>query len=162
MVDAQEKEKEIEERLLKWRRCAKVVKGGRRFSFNVLAAVGNKKGLVGIGYGKANEMPDAIRKAFAEGRKHLVQVALCGTTIPHEIRKKYGSSVVFMKPASPGTGIKAGAVVRTIAELAGITDLLSKVYGSTNALNVAKAAFECLKSLRSKKQVEELRGRKVI
>ena len=139
-------------------RSAAVVKGGRRFSFSSLAVVGNGDGLVGIGYGKAKEVPSAVEKSVKDGRKRLMRVVREGTTIPHMVEARYCSSRVRLIPASPGTGVIAGKAVRKVVELAGITDILTKVYGSTNALNVVKATMAALANLRDKRVIEQLRG----
>lgn len=134
----------LEEQLVKLVRTTKVVKGGRRFRFGALMVVGNKKGIVGLGYGKANEIPEAIRKAVEDAKKNLVEIRLKKGTIPHEIKEKFCSSVVWMKPATAGTGIIAGANVRAVLEFAGIQNILAKSYGSRNTINASKAAMRCL------------------
>ncbi len=139
-------------------RSATVVKGGRRFSFAALTVVGDQKGRVGIGYGKANEVPGAIEKGFKKARRSMKKVTLANNTLPHEVTGRYLASRVFMKPAAPGTGIIAGAAVRAIAEAAGIKDVLTKSYGSTSAKNLVKAAMQGLSSLRDRETVEQLRG----
>ncbi|MHC5063168.1 MAG: 30S ribosomal protein S5 [Planctomycetota bacterium] len=139
-------------------RSAAVVKGGRRFSFSSLAVVGNGDGLVGIGYGKAKEVPSAVEKSVKDGRKRLMRVKRKDSTIPHMVEGVYCSSRVRLIPASPGTGVIAGKSVRKVVELAGISDILTKVYGSTNALNVVKATMAALAQLRDKKDIEKLRG----
>lgn len=139
-------------------RCATVVKGGRRFSFSAIVVVGDRNGRVGCGHGKAREVPVSVEKGGKDARRNLKSVTLDGTTIPHEIIGRCGASRVFMKPARPGTGIIAGATVRTVLELAGVKDVLTKAYGSTNPVNLVKAAMDGLCRLRSKKQVAELRG----
>lgn len=139
-------------------RCATVVKGGRRFSFSAVVVVGNRNGSVGIGYGKAREVPMAVEKASKDARRNLTTVKLAGTTITHEIIGRQGASRVFMKPARPGTGIIAGSSVRTVLELAGVRDALTKAYGSTNPMNLVKATLNALTRLRDRKQVAELRG----
>ncbi len=148
----------FEENVVKVNRCAKVMKGGRRFSFSAMVVVGNKDGRVGFGFGKARGVPNAVDKGVKEARKSLIRVPLVGTTIPHEITARFESSIVRMVPAAPGTGIVAGAPVRAVLELAGVKDVLTKNYGSTNSMNVVKAAFEGLKGLRSKDEVATLRG----
>lgn len=142
-------------------RCAKVVKGGRRFSFGALVAVGDRRGQVGVGYGKANEVPNAVEKGRKQAMRALQHVNLSGTTVPHMVIGKYGSSRVKLLPASPGTGVIAGASVRAVLELAGVTDCLTKVYGSTSPKNLSKATMGALLSLRSREQVERLRGVKL-
>ncbi|MEM8835150.1 MAG: 30S ribosomal protein S5 [Planctomycetota bacterium] len=139
-------------------RSAATVAGGRRFSFGSLVAVGNRRGRIGIGYGRANEVPPAIEKAQKDGRKSLVNVQLKGGTIPHVVEGRYGASKVRVVPASPGTGVIAGATVRAVLELAGITDCLTKSYGSNNKKNLAKATLDALTQLRNADHYEEMRG----
>jgi small subunit ribosomal protein S5 len=139
-------------------RSAAVVKGGRRFSFSALSVVGNRDGLVGIGYGKAKEVPSAVEKSVKDGRKRLMRVLREGSTIPHQVEGVFCSSRVRLIPAAPGTGIIAGKAVRKVVELAGITDILTKNYGSTNALNVVKATMDALSRLSNLQRVERLRG----
>ena len=139
-------------------RSAAVVKGGRRFSFSALTVVGNSDGLVGIGYGKAKEVPSAVEKSVKDGRKRLMRVRRSGSTIPHEVEAVYCSTRVRLIPAQPGTGVIAGKAVRKVVELAGIHDILTKVYGSTNPLNVVKATMAALAQLRDKETVESVRG----
>lgn len=139
------------------RRCACVVKGGRRFSFTALVVVGDSQGRVGYGYGKAGEVPNAIEKATKQGNRSLVGVPIVETTIPHEVIGRYRSSRVKLIPAKPGTGLKAGQAVRAVVEAAGISDILTKCYGSTNAMNVVKATFDALSQLRTREQVAALR-----
>ena len=139
-------------------RSATVVKGGRRFSFSALTVVGDLNGRVGIGYGKANEVPGAIEKGFKKARRSMKQVTLAHNTLPHEVTGRYLASRVFMKPAAPGTGIIAGAAVRAVVEAAGVKDVLTKSYGSTCAKNLVKAAMQGLSSLRDRETVEQLRG----
>jgi small subunit ribosomal protein S5 len=149
---------DLEEIVVKVKRCAKVVKGGKRFSFNALVVVGDRKGRVGWGYGKANEVPFAVNKGIQEGKKTLIEVPVVKTTIPHEIREKHGATSVILRPACEGTGIKAGAAARAVLELAGIHNVLTKVFGSTNPINVVKATFGALSHLRKIGRVEEVRG----
>ena len=149
---------DLEEIVVKVKRCAKVVKGGKRFSFNALVVVGDRKGRVGWGYGKANEVPFAVNKGIQEGKKSLIRVPIVRTTIPHEIREKHGATEVILRPACEGTGIKAGASARAVLELAGIHNVLTKVFGSTNPINVVKATFQALQKMRPIRAVEELRG----
>jgi len=139
-------------------RTAATVKGGRRFSFSSLVVAGNRRGEVGIGYGKANQVPPAIEKAQKEAKKSMRSVMLQGGTIPHEVVGRFGAARVKLAPASPGTGVIAGAAVRAVLEMVGVTDCLSKCYGSTNKQNVVKATINALSLLRSKAEVEALRG----
>ena len=148
------------ERVVRISRVAKVVKGGRHLSFNAVVVVGDGEGHVGIGMGKADAVPDAVRKGAANARKNIVQITLKGTTIPHEVLTKYGGALVMMKPASPGTGVIAGGAVRAVVELAGVRDILTKARRSTNPVNVVKATFEGLKSLRDPR--EEIRKREAL
>jgi small subunit ribosomal protein S5 len=145
------------ERVVRISRVAKVVKGGRHLSFNAVVVIGDSAGHVGIGMGKADAVPDAVRKGAANARKNMMTVPLKDSTIPHEVLSKYGGSVVMMKPASPGTGVIAGGAVRAVVELAGVRDILTKARRSTNPVNVVKATFEGLKMLRD--PAEELRRR---
>jgi small subunit ribosomal protein S5 len=147
-----------EERVVKINRCATVVKGGRRFSFSALVVLGDRTGQVGIGFGKANEVPPSVEKAIKDARKNFVRVPMVGTTIPHEVMGKYRSSKVFMSPAADGTGVIAGSAVRAVVECAGIKNILTKVYGSTNPVNVVKATVQGLESLRERSEVARLRG----
>ena len=159
--DREVKVTEYKESLLRISRVSKTVKGGRRISFSVLAAVGNEKGKVGIGLGKANGVPDAIKKAVANAKKNLVTVSLKGGTLPHEQIGKYNSTSVLLKPASKGTGVIAGSATREILELVGVHDILTKIRGSRNKDNVARATIEGLKQLRSVEDVARLRGKSV-
>lgn len=149
---------EFTEKVVKVRRCATVVKGGRRFSFAGLVVVGNGKGKVGCGYGKANEVPPAVEKAIKDGMKNLVEVPVVSGTIPHRVEGWSGTSKVILLPASPGTGIIAGAAVRAVCESAGIHDVLTKAHGSVNPVNLVKATIAGLKQLRTLEDVERLRG----
>ena len=149
---------EFAEKVVKVRRCATVVKGGRRFSFAGLVVVGNGRGKVGCGYAKANEVPPAVEKAIKDGMKNLIEVPIESGTIPHRVEGNSGTSKVIMLPASPGTGIIAGAAVRAVCESAGIRDVLTKAHGSTNPVNLVKAALDGLKQLRTRGEVERLRG----
>lgn len=142
-------------------RCAKVVKGGRRFSFSALIVAGDHKGKVGCGFGKANEVAEAIRKASESARKSMVPIARQENTIPHEVIGEYGGGRVLLRPASPGTGIIAGGGVRAVVEAAGIKDILAKSLGSSNHANVVKATIEALLALRQRDQIYKIRGLKI-
>jgi len=146
------------EKVVKIRRCAAVVKGGRRFSFTALVVVGDGKGRVAAGYGKANEVPPAVEKATKDGSKSLKTVQLNGTTIPHEVHGHFGAAKVVLVPASPGTGVIAGAAVRAVCEACGIHDILTKSTGTNNPTNVVKATIDALMQLRNMSEVERLRG----
>jgi len=158
MAELLDETSQLESTTLGVYRTAATVKGGRRFSFGALVVVGDRRGSIGFGYGKANEVPPAIEKAQKEGRKSLRKISLERGTIPHEVVGRFGSSKVKMLPASPGTGVVAGAPIRAILEMAGVTDCLTKCYGSTNTRNVVKAAMDGLLQLQFKDQVAELRG----
>ena len=138
-------------------RCAKVVKGGRRFSFSALSVVGDQKGNIGIGYGKANEVPDAIKKSTAHAHKHLVNVKLKGDTIPHDVLGEYDGGKVLLKPASPGTGLIAGGGVRAVLEAAGVKNVLTKSMGSNNHIAVVHATLDGLRKLRLAEQIQAAR-----
>ena len=156
-LSAQE-EQPLEETVVKVFRCAKVVKGGRRFSFAAMVVVGDRAGTVGVGYGKANEVPMAVDKGIKDAKKNLRKIPLTGRTIPHRVDGRYGATKVTLVPASPGTGVIAGSSARAVLEYAGVQDVLTKVYGGTSAKNVVKATLNGLLKLRSKEMVESLRG----
>lgn len=150
---------ELQDRLVYINRVAKVVKGGRRFSFSAIVVVGDGNGRVGYGLGKSKEVPDAIRKAIERAKKDLVNVSVVHGTIPHEIKGKYGASEVFMKPAREGTGVIAGRAVRAVVEVAGITNILTKCYGSRNYHNVVKATIKGLSQLKTRDMFLKQRGK---
>jgi small subunit ribosomal protein S5 len=152
---------EFEERVVTINRVTKVVKGGRRFRFAALVVIGDKKGNVGFGTGKANEVPDAIQKAIESAKKNIIKVAIVNSTIPHEVTGVYGAGRVVLRPASAGTGVVAGGPVRAVVELAGISDILSKSLGSATPINVIRATIEGLKSLETVEQVAARRGKTV-
>lgn len=149
---------ELSENVVKIKRCSAVVKGGRRFSFAALVVVGDNKGKVGLGYGKANEVPPSVEKARKEAMRSMITVPMEGSTIPHTVKGRYGGSEVILVPASEGTGVIAGAAVRAVCESAGIHNILTKSFGSNNPVPLVKATLEALKQLRPKSEIERLRG----
>lgn len=160
-MDQEKFEEQFEERMIEIARVAKVVKGGRRFQFRVTVVLGDKRGNIGMGVGKANAVPDAMRKASDRARKDLRTVNLSGTTIPHEIIGKVAGARVLLKPASPGTGVIAAGGVRAVLEVAGVRDILTKSMGSANVLNVVSATFKALDNLKSPREEAARRGKKV-
>ncbi|MDR0410053.1 MAG: 30S ribosomal protein S5 [Spirochaetaceae bacterium] len=157
--DRNSQEKEFVEKLVKLNRTAKVVKGGRRFSFSALTVVGDRKGNVGYGFGKANDVSEAIRKSMDKAKRGMIRLPIKHGTIPHEIQGTFKSSVVLLKPACSGTGIIAGGPVRAIMEAGGITDVLSKSIGASSQYNVVKATFECIKQMMDARLVAKNRGK---
>jgi len=151
-------EKPLEDTVVKIYRCAKVVKGGRRFSFAALVVVGDREGTVGLGYGKANEVPLAVEKGIKDAKKVLHKIPLVGQTLPHQVIGKFRATKIVLVPASPGTGVIAGSSARAVLEYAGVHDVLTKIYGSTSAKNVVKATLNGLLKLRNKEMIEALRG----
>ena len=151
-------QEELEERVVFVNRCSKVVKGGRRFSFSAIVVVGNRAGMVGYGFGKANEVPEAIRKGSETARKSMRLVTMRDRTIPHDVTGQYGGGRVLLRTASPGTGVIAGGGMRAVLEVAGIRDVLGKSLGSKNKVNVVKATFDALSKLRSREEISALRN----
>jgi small subunit ribosomal protein S5 len=149
---------EIVEKVVKIKRCAAVVKGGRRFSFAAMVVVGDGNGKVGWGYGKANEVPPSVEKAVKEGTRSMISVPIEETSIPHQVIGRFSAAEVVLVPAAPGTGIIAGAAVRAVCEAAGITDILTKSFGSNNPVSLVKATFAAFEQLRTQFEVERLRG----
>jgi small subunit ribosomal protein S5 len=149
----------LEERVVQINRVAKVVKGGRRFSFSAVVVVGDGAGHVGAGLGKAGEVPESIRKGVEDAKKNIIKVPMVGTTIPHEVSMAYGASKVLLKPASQGTGVIAGGSVRAVVEAAGIRDILSKSLGSNNPVNLVRATIEALRSMHSAEELSQRRGK---
>lgn len=151
-------EKPLEDTVVKIYRCSKVVKGGRRFSFAALVVVGDRDGGVGVGYGKANEVPLSVEKGVKDAKKSMHTIPLVGRTIPHQVVGRFGATKIVLVPASPGTGVIAGSSARAVLEFAGVSDVLTKVYGSTAPKNVVKATLNGLLNLRNKEAIETLRG----
>jgi small subunit ribosomal protein S5 len=158
--DREERE-ELDERVIDIKRVAKVIKGGRRFAFRTVVVVGDGKGRVGIGIGKARAVPDSIRKGTDRARRRLTPIAMSGTTIPHQVTGEYGGAIVLLKPAAPGTGVIAGGGVRAVLEAIGIRDVLTKSQGSNNLLNVAMATITALQQLHTPEQLAAMRGKPV-
>lgn len=159
--DQREDREELDERVIDITRVAKVIKGGRRFAFRTVVVVGDGKGRIGIGIGKARAVPDSIRKGTERARRQMLNVTLSGTTIPHEVTAEYGGAKVLLRPAAPGTGVIAGGGVRAVLEVAGVRDILTKSQGSNNLLNVAMATLNALQQLRGPEQMAAMRGKSV-
>ncbi len=162
MIAVESNQLQLIDKVVHISRVAKVVKGGRRFSFSAIVVVGDGNGKVGYSLGKANEVPEAIRKGMESAKRSMVDVPILNTTIPHEVLGQFGASAVILKPASPGTGVIAGGAVRAIMEAAGIHNILTKCVGSRNPHNVVKATVEGLKKLRSAEQVSKTRGKNIL
>lgn len=156
--EAKENASDYEEKVLYINRCSKVVKGGRKFSFSALILVGDGQGKVGYGFAKANEVSDAIRKGSENARKNVVTFEMEKTTIPHEVTVQWDGAIVMIKPAKEGTGIIAGSKIRSVLELAGVKDVVSKSFGSSNPLNQVRATFKALQALRNRKETLQIRG----
>jgi len=154
-----ERDKEFTEKLIKLNRVAKVVKGGRRFSFSALVVVGDQKGKVGLGFGKANDVTEAIRKSIEKAKKNMITLPLKNGTLPHEVIGCFKSAEVLMKPAAPGTGVIAGGPVRAVMDVSGVTDILSKSLGSKNTINIVKAVFDGFDNIMDAKQIARNRGK---
>src|SRR6266513_583289 len=152
---------DLNERVVSLNRVAKVMKGGRRFSFSALIVVGDMNGRVGAGLGKAREVPEAIRKGVEIAKRNMVSVPMVGTSIPHEVRYKWGAAKILLKPAAPGTGVISGGAMRAVIELAGIKDILTKSLGTNNPINTVRATMDALQSMRTAQEVAELRGKEV-
>ncbi len=158
MVEQQQDDRALEDTVVKVYRSAKVVKGGRRFGFEALVVVGDRAGNVGVGYGKANEVPAAVEKGIKDAKKGVERISLVGTTIPHQVMGRFGATKIVLVPAAPGTGVIAGPSARAVLEFAGVKDVLSKTYGSTSAKNVTQATMSALRSLRTREMIEQMRG----
>jgi small subunit ribosomal protein S5 len=161
MAKTEDKAEGLQEKLVQVNRVAKVVKGGRIFAFTALTVVGDGKGKVGFGRGKAREVPQAIQKSLEAARKNMIKVDLNGTTIQHPIKARHGASAVFMQPASEGTGVIAGGAMRAVLEVAGVQNVLAKCYGSTNPVNVVRATYEGLRAMKSPEEIAAKRGKSV-